>query len=159
MRIFLAALLLTISCVTAQAQNYLKAQSARFIGRTAFILTETHKEVAKLDSVKKDNKFALAVAHQRMARKCFEVADYRNAIYYSARARRLAVLVHSIYNPMFSHKFKDTAEENELVKNSPTDKVLDEQMIKANPGIKFNDNDYVGDTRLFKIDVEDLIQP
>ncbi len=159
MRIFLAALLLTVSGFSAQAQNYLKGQSAGFIARTAHILTETHKEVSKLDSVRKDNKFALAVAHQRMARKCFEVADYRNAIYYSARARRLSVLVHSIYNPMFSHKFKDTKEEVELMRNSPTDEVLDKQMIKANPGIKFNDNDYVGDTRLYKIDVDDLIQP
>lgn len=159
MKAFLIALSLIATSICSQAQTYLKPKSADYIRRTAFMITTTHKEMMKLDSARKDGKFATAVAHQRMARKCFEVDDYRNAVYYSAYARRLTLIVHSTFNPLFNSKFKDTAEEMDLVRNTPTDKVLQENMIKANPGIKFNDNDYLGDIELYKIDVDDLLQP
>lgn len=159
MRFFIACLLIFSASITSQAQNYLKAKSADYIRRTAYIVHQTHKEIVKLDSITKDGKFATAVAHQRMARKCYEIADYKNAIYHSALSRRLAVVVYSTYNPMFPSKFKDTTDERELVKTAPTDKVLQENLLKANPGIKFNDNDYLGDNKLYKLDVDDLVQP
>lgn len=159
MRLLVATLVLTLSTLGAQAQNYLKAKSADYLRRTAYMIVQTHKEMVKLDSAQKDGKFSMAVAHQRMARKSFEVGDYKNAVYYSAYARRQIQLVYSTFNPMFTAKFRDTPEEMEMVKNTPNDKTLHDNVLKANPSIKFNDNDYLGDAKLYKLDVDDLVQP
>ncbi|MES2627686.1 MAG: hypothetical protein V4616_01845 [Bacteroidota bacterium] len=159
MRVIAMLALLISTTFAAQAQNFMKGKSADYIRRTAFIIGEAHKQLLKLDSAQRDGKFALAIAHQRMARRSFEVADYKNAVYHSAYARRLAMILNSYSNKALNSKFKDTPEEMELVRNSPTDKVLTEQVQKGNPGIKFSDSDYLGDTRLYKLDVDDLIQP
>ncbi len=159
MRLLLTSILAVAISYSASSQNYLKGKCQDYIRRSAYIIGQTHKEIIKLDSLHMDGKFATSVAQQRMARNCYEVADYKGAIYHSAYARRLSVLVYSTYNPMFPSKFKDTPEERELIKNSPNDMELQKALLKANPGIQFNDKDYLGDARLFKLDVDDLVQP
>ena len=116
-------------------------------------------DLNKLDSLNRDGKFSRAVAHQRMARSFYQANDFKNAIYHSYYSRRLVNIVGSTYNPAKRTGFNDTADEMKLIMGAPTDKVLDDAVVKANPGIKFNDADYLGDNKLYKLDVDDLMQP
>ncbi len=159
MKSLLVLVFTTIFSICGFSQNYLKGSAQNYLRRTAYMITQTHKEMIKLDSVNRDGKFSRAVAHQRMARKCYEVNDFKNAVYHSYYARRLTNFVNSTYNPVTPSQFKDTPDEMKMVMTAPTDKVLDDALLKANPGIKFNDNDFLGDAKLYKLDVDDLLQP
>jgi len=144
---------------TSYSQNYIKGNTQSYLRRTAFMINQTHKGIIKLDSLNRDGKFAKAIAHQRMARSYYQANDFKNAIYHSYYARRLTNIVASTYNPAKRTGFSDTAEEMKLVMGTPTDKKLEEDLLKSNPGIKFNDADYIGDNKLYKLDVDDLMQP
>ncbi|HEX4888286.1 MAG TPA: hypothetical protein VFV37_09605 [Luteibaculaceae bacterium] len=153
-------ILILMACVgPLQAQNYVKAESATYIRRSAYIIQQAHKELFKLDSAKMEGKFAKAIGHQRMARSYFQVNDFKNAVYHSAYARRLAASVYFSYNPLPNNQLRDTPQEAKLASGGPSDKDLDKRLVDSNPGITFNDKDFITDSRLFKLDVDDLVQP
>lgn len=159
MRVLLATFLLIAASLNAGAQNFHKKRTQDYLRHSGVIVVETHRVLFRLDSASRDGKFALAVAHQRMARKFYEAMDYRNAVWHSAYARRLCNIVYSTYNPMLPSKFRESADEVAQATESPTDKKLQDVLLKANPGIKFNDMDYIEDNKLYRLDVDDLIQP
>lgn len=156
MRALIVFSLLVSGSFAASAQQYLRPKAQEYLRHSAEIIQEVGKEIPRLDSTQKSGKYAMAVAHQRMARNYYEVKDYRNALFHSHFARELALQVFMIRNRMLPPRFSYTTDEKELIAGRPHDEILHKNLIKANPGIRFDDNDYGIYQKLQKLDVDDL---
>jgi HEPN domain-containing protein len=149
-------LLALFAGLSAEAQLYMRPKAQDYLRHTAQIIHQVHREVSRLDSTQKSGKFAMAVAHQRMARNYYEVKDYKNALYHSHYAREMVIQVYMINNRMMPPKFQSTTDEMALIVNPPSEKELHKNLLKVNPGIKFNDDDYALYEKLNKLDADDL---
>ena len=124
-----------------QAQPALKLKTHRAIKRTSIVILAAHKQV-KERKVYTGN-LARAIAHQKLARKMFRNGMYARAIHHSRRARMLAIMAIKSNKGTETAESKFTAEEDEIMKNSPSDDELEKELLKEEPNASMKDEDVI----------------
>jgi len=122
-------------------QPALKMKAHRVIKRTAIVILAAHKKVKEGKVYTGD--LARSIAHQKFARKLFRKGMYVRAIHHSRRARLLSVLAIKANKGSEIAEAQSTAEEEELMKNSPTDDELEKELLKEMPEAKLKDEDVI----------------
>jgi hypothetical protein len=125
------------------AQPLLRMKAHRVIRRTAIVVLVAHKNVKEGKVYTGD--LARSIAHQKYARILFRRGMYLRAIHHSRRARLLAVIAIKANKGAEVNEAKMTAEEEELMKNSPSDEELEKELLKELPNEKMKDEDVIGD--------------
>lgn len=130
-------MLITLSLGELSAQPALRNRSRRFINRTSVVIMAAKRELQQGKNYTGD--FARALAHQRYARKLFMNGFYQRAIYHSHRARMLAFAVIRSNKGVVKREWELDKDEASLPSNQPGDKELDQELVKDNPSIAFDD--------------------
>ncbi len=126
----------------AEAQPLLKMKTHRVIRRTAVVIMVAHKKV-KEGKVYTGN-LARAIAHQKYARKLFRRGNYLGAIHHSRRARLLAIMaIQANKGAATMEEAKFNAEEEEVMKNAPSDSELEAEILKDDPKVALKDEDVI----------------
>ncbi len=130
-------MLITFSLGEVSAQPALRNRSRKFIKRTSTVIMAAKKDLQQGKIYTGD--FARAVAHQRYARKLFMNGFYQKAIYHSHRARMLAFAVIRSNKGVVNREWELDKDESRLPANQPGDRELDQELVKDNPSIAFDD--------------------
>lgn len=130
-------MLMVLSLGELSAQPALKNRSRRFINRTSMVILAAKKDLQQGKIYTGD--FSRAVAHQRYARKLFMNGFYQKAIYHSHRARMLAFAVIRTNKGVVKHEWELDKEESVLPANQPGDRELDQELVRDNPSVAFDD--------------------
>jgi len=125
----------------AVAQPALRMKAHQVIRRTAIVIHEAHKDVKEGKVYTGD--LSRAIAHQKYARVLFRNGMYDRAIHHSRRARVLAVMAIRANKGVEIPESKMTAEEEELMKNPPSDDELEKELLKEMPNENMKDEDAV----------------
>lgn len=123
------------------AQPRLRMKAHRVIRRTAITIIAARKDV-KTGKVYTGN-YARSVAHQKYARMLYRQGAFLRSIHHSRKARMLAVLAIRANKGSAVKEGSFTAEEEELMKNSPSDDELEKELMKAMPNEKMKDEDVI----------------
>lgn len=132
-------------------QRAMRIKAHRVIRRTAVIILAAHKNVKEGKVYTGD--LARSIAHQKFARSLYRRGMFVRAIHHSRRARLLAVMAIKANKGADVAEAKADAEEEELMKNSPSDDELEKELLKEMPNEKMKDEDVVG--TLPDIDLKD----
>lgn len=118
-----------------------KIHAHRVIRRTAAVIIVAHSKVKENKNYTGD--LAKAIAHQKYARKLFRRGMYARAVHQSRFARLYAIKAIKANKGTETEECKFTAEEEELMKNPPSEAQLTEEMLKDMPGESMKDEDLV----------------
>jgi hypothetical protein len=110
-----------------------KAKTKNFLLKTNRALGVAHMTVKK--TKKYDGKLALAVRHQRYARKQYIAGNYQVAVYHSRRARLIAAEIMKNNNAKTNTDFALSADENTMSSGSPADTDLEAEVTKDDPAV------------------------
>ncbi len=126
----------------AEAQPIMKMKAHRVLRRTAVVIVAAHKQVKEGKVYTGD--LARAIAHQKLARKMFRRGMYARAIHHSRRARLLAAIAYKANKGAAEmQEAKLNAEEEELMKNAPSDDELEKELLKEEPQASLKDEDVI----------------
>lgn len=148
MLLFIIAPLIFISAQAQPGRKIMKVKTHRVIRRTAIVIASAHNKV-KENKVYTGN-LGKAVAHQKFARSLFRRGMYARAIHHSRRARLLAAMAIKANKGEQLKEETQTDEENELMKNAPSDDELEKELLKEMPKESLKDEDAVSQ----KLDVD-----
>lgn len=118
-----------------------KIHAHRVIKRTAIVIMAAHKKVKENKNYTGD--LAKAIAHQKYARKLYRRGMYLRAIHHSRYARVLAIKAIKANKGAEPAESKFTAEEEELMKNPPSEEVLTAELLKEMPNENMKDEQVV----------------
>ena len=124
------------------AQPALRGKANRVLRRTNVVILVAHKSVK--EGKVYTGELARSIAHQKYARILFRRGMYLRAIHHSRRARLLAVIAIKANKGSEVNEAKMTTEEEELMKNSPSDEELEQELLKELPNEKMKDEDVIG---------------
>lgn len=143
MMLLIIAPLIFIS-ISVQAQpgrKIMKLKAHRVIKRTAIVVLVAHKKVK--EGKVYTGSLGKAIAHQKFARSLFRRGMYARAIHHSRRARLLAgMAIKSNKGEQLKEEIT-TDEENELMKNAPSDDELEKELLKEMPNQSLKDEDAI----------------
>lgn len=108
-----------------------KIHAHRVIRRTAGVINIAYIKVKENKNYTGD--LARAVAHQRFARKLYRRGMYLRAIHHSRVGRIYAIKAIKANKGADSNDYSFTAEEEELMKNPPSDQALMDELTKDDP--------------------------
>lgn len=134
----------------------MRFKANKVLRKTAVVLLAAHNQLKIHKHFTGD--FARAVAHQRFAKRMYLLGEYRRAIYHSRRARMLAFTVIAENKGTPKREWEFSADENVPPgkKDKPSDADLDNELMKDNPNLTFNDQEWV-DKNLDDIDVDEIV--
>lgn len=133
---------IAVGNVEVFAQPALRGKANRVLRRTNVVILAAHKSVKQGKVYTGD--LARSIAHQKFARTLFHRGEFRRAIHHSRRARTLALIAIKANKGPSVAEEKLTPEEEELMKNSPSDDELEKELLKEMPGEKMKDQDVIG---------------
>lgn len=149
--LILFAAFFTVSDAEVYAQPALRMKARRVIKRTTIVVMAAHRNVKEGKVYTGD--LARSIAHQKFARSLFRRGMYVRAIHHSRRARLLAVMAIKANKGTDVAEAKVDAEEEQLMKNPPSDDELEKELLKEMPNEKMKDEDVVGTSP--DIDIKD----
>lgn len=152
MRRLLLFAFLSVFFVSVQAQPMLKYRTRKVLGKTAVVLFAAQKELKASKNYTGD--FAMAVAHQRFAKRLFIRRNFRIAAEHSRFARTLAFKVLRDNKAIIQKDWEVSADEQEVMETL-SDKDLRDELLKMNSNVELKDEDLMNDT-LKDVDVDDL---
>ena len=129
------------SCALAQAPVIKKENARRSIQKTAFVIKKAQMKV-KEGKVYTGN-LARAVSHQRYAKTLYLEGEYRRSMYFSRRARALAILAIKANKGTETADMSESKEENEMLKGAPSDEQLDADLLRKMPSESQKDEDII----------------
>lgn len=118
-----------------------KIHARKVLHRTAVVILHAHKLVKANKNYTGD--LGKAIGHQRYAKKLFAQGKYQRAIHQSRLARIFATKAIKANKGSEIDECKFTSEEQELMKNGPSEKELTDELIKNDPSngkLKDEDN-------------------
>lgn len=118
-----------------------KIHAHKVIRRTAVVILTAHKKVKENKNYTGD--LARAINHQKFARKLYRRGMYLRAIHHSRYARLCAIKAIKANKGDESAETKFTPEEEELMKNPPSEDALIQELTKEMPGESTKDEDAV----------------
>lgn len=118
-----------------------KHHARKVLHRTSVVIFHAHKQVKLNKNYTGD--LAKAIAHQKLAKKLYLKGKYYRAIHQSRVARIFAVKAIKANKGSMIEECKMTPEEEELMKNGPSDDDLIAELGKENPGAKYKDEDSI----------------
>ncbi len=127
------------------AQPGLRMKAHRVIKRTTVVILVAHKKVK--EGKVYTGQLARSISHQKYARILFRRGMYVRAIHHSRRARLLSAMAIKANKGSDVKEAGITPEEEELMKNAPSDDELERELLKELPNEKMKDEDVI-DTEL-----------
>ena len=131
-----------IGSLEASAQPAMRKRAHHAIRRTAIVIQAAYKNVKEGKVYTGD--LARSIAHQHYARVLFRNGFYPRAIHHTRRARMLALIAIKANKGVEISEGTLTPEEEELLKNSPSDEELEKELLKEMPKEKMKDEDVIG---------------
>ena len=123
--------LMVCQATTLFAQTTIKEDARNFMNHSNNVIMKA-KGAVEVGQVYTGD-VVKAVHQQKFARELFKQGEYNKAIYHSYRARQLSFAAIRANKAKVSDDMQVTASEKPLLKDIPTDKVLDSQVtIPAN---------------------------
>jgi hypothetical protein len=118
-----------------------RQRSHIILSQTAVIIKSAHETVTRH---KVYNGFlARAIAHQHVAREFYERQKYFEAMYYSRRARALAIKAIETNGGLVPADSGYLESDAEFFKNCPSDDELDATMMREHPKEKLKDEEII----------------
>ncbi len=150
---FLILCLFSIFFMQLKAQPVLRNKAHHVLKRTTMVILAAQRTV-RTHKVYTGN-LSRSVAHQRLARRLFIRHKYVRAIHHSRYARLLAIKAIRANRGVVDKTWEFDNIEQDLGKNTPDDKALDNELEKEMPGVSMKDEDIVG-ANLEDIDISDI---
>ena len=128
--------------VNVKAQSVPERKAApRILDKTNLVVSAAYNKVKENKNFTGD--LSKAVAHQRFAKKLYMTGQFHRAIHQARIAREYAIKAIKANKGEDFINYKYTPEDEEILKNGPGDAELEAELMKDSPNEKLTDEDLI----------------